>query len=624
MASHRQNRTRAGRASRVSIGNEARVRRHASLIVALAALLGATPLAASAAPPERSAEGPWIKGRILVMPKPGLSSDALAKILRVHGGKARRVGGSNLHIIDLPPQASEKAVAAVLARNPHLEFAELDELVAPDLATNDPYMGSAWHLPKIGAPTAWDASQGSGVTIAILDSGVDAAHPDLKERLVAGWNFYAGNSDTMDVYGHGTKVAGAAAAVNNNGLGISSVAGQASIMPIRVTGTDGYGSVSAIAQGITYAADKGARVANASFGVAGYASVQSAAQYMKNAGGLVFVSAGNQSTDPGHAPTSSLIAVSATDSNDNKASFSNYGDWVSLSGPGTSIYSTVKGGGYGAVNGTSFSSPVSAGVAALVMSAKPDLSSTEVETILFASARDLGAAGKDPVYGHGRVDAVAAVQAALENVGTIDAQGPTASISEPVGSSTVSGLVAVNVNAADNVGVARVELRVNGSVYATDTVAPYAFSWDSVKVTDGGATLEAVAFDAANNSGKSASVLVNVANASAAPPPTVDGTAPTVSISNPGDGATVSGTVFISTSASDNTGSTGIEQQLLIDGKLVMTALGGRLSYDWNTRKTSAGAHTITVVAKDKAGNSAMHSVRVNVDGGRKTPGKKN
>src|SRR5690606_11975288 len=112
---------------------------------------------------------------------------------------------------------------------------------------------------------AWDYTTGQGVTIAILDSGVDPAHPDLKDSLVPGYNAFDNNTDTRDVYGHGTKVAGAAAMAGNNLVGGTGVAFKSWIMPIRVTDTAGYGYVSTMANGIVWAADKGARVANLSF-----------------------------------------------------------------------------------------------------------------------------------------------------------------------------------------------------------------------------------------------------------------------------------------------------------------------------------------------------------------------
>ena len=162
--------------------------------ILLAAFIGLLSVGSTAAEPESKGQGigrsgTWAEGRILVMPKAGLPEKELAKILGEHGGKARKIGQSDLYIVDLPAHASEKAVAARLAHHPHLKFAELDYLVEPDFVPNDPQYGSAWHLPKIGASSAWDNSQGAGVIIAILDSGVDGLHPDLSSRMVAGLEF---------------------------------------------------------------------------------------------------------------------------------------------------------------------------------------------------------------------------------------------------------------------------------------------------------------------------------------------------------------------------------------------------------------------------------------------------
>jgi len=199
-----------------------------SIIIALALIASGTHTMAE----------PFAKGRVLLLPKVGVSEELLEREV---GGKAKRIGQSNLRILQLPDQASERAVVARLSRNPQIEFAELDREVPPSLVPNDPYYSSAWHLQKIGAPLAWDTAQGSGVTIAILDSGVDPAHPDLYTKLVPGWNFYDSNSNTSDVYGHGTKTAGAAAAITGNAIGVSGIAGAAKIMPIRVTATTGSG-----------------------------------------------------------------------------------------------------------------------------------------------------------------------------------------------------------------------------------------------------------------------------------------------------------------------------------------------------------------------------------------------
>jgi hypothetical protein len=554
----------------------------------------------------------WAKGRILVMPRAGLPEKELAKILGEHGGKGRKIGQSNLYIVDLPGNASEKAVAARLAHHPAFKFAEIDQEVAPAFIPNDPYYGSAWHLPKIGAPSAWDSSLGGGVTIAILDSGGDSTHGALATELVPGWDFYDNNSNTSDVYGHGTKVAGAAAAAGNNALGVASVAARSKIMPIRVSGSNGYATWSAISQGLIYAADRGVRVANASFlGLTDSSSTRSAAQYMKDKGGLVIVSGGNTGVLQNYAVTTSMVAVAATESNDSRASWSSYGNYISLAAPGAGIWTTTWGGGYGAVSGTSFSSPVTAGVVALMMAAKPTLSNTQIESLLYSTAVELGTPGRDPYYGYGRVNAARAVQAAAAALVAGDTQAPAVSITSPAGGSTVTGLVGVNVAASDNVGVSRVELRVNSTTVAVDTSAPFAFTWDSRGVANGMTSLVAYAFDAAGNSKASTAVSVNVANGTT----TVakDTIAPQVKIVNPVAGNVSGSNVAISVNASDDNGAAGITHMLYIDGVLKATGKGSTLGYSWNTRPNSvrAGTHAIRAVARDVAGNTSSASVNV-------------
>lgn len=574
--------------------------------VARAASIALGALACAVGAAHAAAPGAFVAGQILVMPRAGLGDAALAGILEEHGGgKGRRIGASALRIVVLPA-GNEQAAVARLARHPHIKFAELDRRIAPGFASNDPYFGSQWHLAHIGASTAWDSARGDGVTIAILDTGVDAAHPDLAPRMVPGWNVYANNADTADVHGHGTQVAGSAAAVLGNGIGVAGVAGNARIMPIRISAADGSATYSAMAQGLTWAADRGARVANISYVAAGSASVNSAAGYMKSKGGLIVTSAGNYGVDANIAPTTALIPVSATDGGDARTGWSSFGSFVALAAPGAGIYTTTAGGGYAAVSGTSFSSPITAGVVALMMSANPALSSSAIESLLYSTALDLGAAGRDPYFGHGRVDAAAAVHSAIGSVTVADRVAPAAVIAAPLALSTVSGWVPVNVQASDNVGVVKVELRSNGVLVASDSAEPYAFSWDSASVANGMTTLVATAFDAAGNAGSSADVAVNVANVRA-----VDSTPPTVRISQPADGARISGNVAIVVDAGDDMGSAGLRQTLFIDGAQVTSAVGGVLGYRWNSRKVAGGVHTILAVVEDAAGNRTARSVQV-------------
>lgn len=552
---------------------------------------------AGATPPAED----FAAGRILLMPKAGLPDAALARILKDNGGgNARRIGQGGLRLIELKP-GQEKQMVARLQGHPHIKFAELDQKAKAVFVPNDPYLGSEWHIAKINASAAWDYATGAGVTIAIIDTGVEATHPDLASQLVAGYNFYDNNTNTSPVNGHGTWVAGTAAGTINNGLGVAAVAGNAKIMPLRVVDSAGVGYWSSIASAITYAADKGARVANASFeNLLSSSSVLSAAAYMKSKNGLVVIAAGNSGTNPGLTPSTSVISVSATDSNDAFCTWSSYGNYVTVSAPGTPIYTTGLGGTYVQVKGTSFSSPIVAGTIALMMTANPKLANTEIEKLLYSTSVDLGAAGRDIYYGYGRVDAGAAVKAAVEAVNVTDTVAPTVVIGAPLASSSVSGLVPISVSATDNVGVASVQLRVNGALLGTDTAAPYSFSWDSATVPNGMATISATSFDAAGNASTAYSVSVNVSNAVIN-----DVTPPSVTITNPKASTRLRGSVTISATASDNSGTAGITQSLYIDDGLVAKVAGGSLSYSWNLKRVAAGTHAIRVVAIDAAGNTS-------------------
>lgn len=558
-----------------------------------------------------SAADEWAARRLLVSPRAGLPAADFRALLAVHGGQARKMGQSELYVVDLPAGVSERTVQQRLARHRLLKFAELDRRIAPAYAANDPYLGSEWHLATIGAPAAWDLSQGAGVTIAILDSGVDGTHPDLAARMVAGWNFYDGNADTSDANGHGTAVAGAAAATSDNAAGVAAVAGKANLMPVRIADANAYAYWSTVAQGLTWAADHGARVANISYnGVAGSSTVANAANYLRSKGGLVVVAAGNDGTDPGFAATTAMIPVSATNSADQRTSWSNYGAFVALAAPGDGIWTTNRGGGYSAWSGTSFASPITAGVVALMMSRRPDLPNTTIESLLYASAKDLGTPGRDTSFGYGRVDAAAAVAAAAAAAPAADTTAPTVAINSPASGNSVSGTVTVDVAASDNVGVARVELSAGGSTVGIDTAAPFAFAWDTTGVANGSQALVATAYDAAGNRASSAMVTVNVANPVAAP--AVDTSAPKVVLVNPVAGS-VSGTVTVSASASDDSGAAGIRQQLYVDGKLAASGSGSTLSYAWNTKRVKLGSHVLKLVGTDAAGNSASVSVNVTV-----------
>ncbi len=541
----------------------------------------------------------WKSGQILVQPRTGLSEDKFNEILQRSNGKAKaKIGNMNIYVVDVPERA-EQAVARALAKNKHVQFAEVDGLVGPSaIVPNDPVYPKQWHLPKIQAPIAWETTQGGGITVAVLDTGVEGDHPDLHSQMVAGRNVVSDNSDTSAIHSHGTAVAGTFGAVTNNGQAVAGVAGQVKIMPIRVTNrTDGSAYWSDVAKGLNWAADHGARVANISYGVTNSSTVTTAANYFRSKGGVVVVAAGNNSTDPGYSDNSSMISVSATIQSDELASFSNYGSFVDVAAPGYYIYSTRIGGTTAAHKGTSFASPVTAGVVALIMATNPNLSPTEVEAVLKNSADDLG---NTLYYGAGRVNAAQAVQMAGGNSGGNDLEDPIVAITNPSRDSTVTGWVTVDVNATDNVRVTKVVLYAGSQEIGEDMSAPFQFDWDSTKETDGLTTLIAYAYDEAGNEGSSGSHPVEVNNIQ----DPVDTTPPTVSISqNPSSDSSLSGTVSVTVVASDDTSLSSVK--LEIDGTLKASSNISPLTYSWDTTTGSDGSYLIKGLAVDGAGNAS-------------------
>ena len=577
-----------------------------ALVAALGGYAGIGEAAPSAvaqatAPVSSGAIVGWAKGRLLVGPRAGLSDQEFDKVLKSQNARSKgRFKQTNTHVIELPAGADEVTTMQALKKDRRLKYVELDMAVMHSAIVTDPSYSSSWALPKIQSPTAWDVANGSGITVAVLDSGVDSSHPDLAGNLVSGWNMVDNNSNTSDVNGHGTKVSGTTAALANNGTGSAGVAWGAKIMPLRISNADGLAYWSTIAQAITWAADRGAKVANISFdSLSASASVISAADYMRSKGGVVVVAAGNSGALQTHPASDSLLVAAATDSSDNRASWSSYGDYVDVAAPGVSIYTTAVGGGYASVSGTSFASPITAATVALMMSANSRLAPSDVDKILKSTAVDRGTVGYDQYYGYGRVDAGKAVATARSYVAS-DTQAPTISITSPTGGKVV-GVVPVDVNYSDNVGVARAELYVNGSKVATDGTSPFAFAWDTAAYGDGSYTLVAKAYDAAGNIGTSSAVAVTLGN---------DVTLPVISSLNPANGVTVSPSKqTISASATDN--QKVAKTSLAIDGKEVAIAYGGSVSYSWNTRKVAKGAHSITARAWDAAGNTTSKSATV-------------
>jgi hypothetical protein len=525
----------------------------------------------------------------------GVSAADSDTTLRGHGAASlERIRGTAVERVRVSAAALE-GVERALARHPAVKFVERNRRVPASFTPNDPYYSSAWHLPRIAAPTAWDLTQGTeSVVIAIVDTGVDPRHPELASKLLPGYNVLTGTSGTADTHGHGTAVAGAAAAIGNNGTGTAGIAWRSAVLPVVVADASGYAYYSTIATGIAWAADHGARVINVSFAdVAASGTIASAAQYAMAKGAVVVAAAGNCGCQESTPENPYIVSVGATDKADTLASFSSRGLHVDLAAPGVNVLTTAKGGGYMWGNGTSLASPLVSGVVALMMAANPTLLPVDVVTLVKANAQDLGTAGWDPSFGHGRLDASRAVAAAAASAPRTDLSPPDVEISSPAPEEVLGGTVPVNVAAFDSGGIARVELYVDDVLVASDTTFPYGFAWDTTTVLDGSHRLTSRAVDQAGNVGVSSTVSVTVRNTS-------DTTAPRATITR---AATSGPKLTVSVSATDDVMVTRLD--LLVDGKPVRTASTAPYTF---TVKVRAGTHTVQAVAYDGAGNSGVSS----------------
>lgn len=277
---------------------------------------------------------------------------------------------------------------------------------------NDPAFEGQWHHAAIDSLSAWEWSRGDGVTVAVVDTGVSCDVPDLVGRCVAGLDFVNGDAEPVDDQGHGTFVAGVIAAAVHNRVGGAGVAGEARVMPLKVLGASGSGAMSDVAAAVVHAADHGARVVNLSLGgIYPSRALADAVAYARDRGAVVVAAAGSENTSNPTYPAAypGVVAVAATTPSDTRASFSNAGAWIDLAAPGVGILSATRGGGYQAWSGTSLSSAVAAGAAALLAGQDPDRDPDAIARLMLVTARDAGAPGWDTTFGAGRLDAGAAV-----------------------------------------------------------------------------------------------------------------------------------------------------------------------------------------------------------------------
>jgi thermitase len=354
-------------------------------------------------------------GQILVQFRPGTAASDVASVHSHNRGQVLQVlDRIGVQVVRVPKGEELRAVARYRS-NPNVAFAEVDGIVsALSFTPNDPMLPDQWGLARVEAPLAWGVTQGSStIRIAVLDTGIDAGHGDISPKVVATRNFTT-SSTVNDRNGHGTHVAGIAAAVTNNARGVAGLGFNSVLMNGKVLGDDGSGTWSWVANGIIWAADNGAQVINMSLGGTSHsATVENAVNYAWGRGAVLVAAAGNSNTDSLTYPAAyaNVIAVGATDRNDARASFSNFGAWVDVAAPGVDILSTFprlrRNDRYRWMSGTSMSAPFVAGLAGLVWTTGWGTSNTAV--------RDRIQATVDPIVTDqpigGRINAARAVGA---------------------------------------------------------------------------------------------------------------------------------------------------------------------------------------------------------------------
>ena len=462
--------------------------------------------------PAGAAVPAWIDGQLLVRPKASARSVARAAVAAEGAFTGGEIAALGVEVVQAP-SGRGTAVERALRASGLFRYVERNYVATVSSVPNDPLYVQQWGLPVVGAPEVWPVTRGAGVTIAVVDTGVDATHPDLAGRLVTGFNAIDGSSDSTDDNGHGTRMAGIASAVGFNGVGVVGVAPEAAVMPVKSLGATGSGTYADIARGIVYAVDHGARVINLSLGgQVSSSTLSDAVAYAIERGVVLVAAAGNFGVQAPSYPAAytDVIAVGATDEQDVRAAFSSYGAWLDLVAPGVDILTTNLGGGYADSSGTSPAAPFVSAAAALVLAINPALQPHQVASVLALTDDDLGTPGFDPLYGWGRLNIARAVSQAAALAATPDSGAPTVRLVDPPDGSTLKGIISLVADANDDVGVARVEYAADGVVVASSSQPPFTATWDTEFTLAGPHLLSATAYDASGNRGVSTPVTVSV------------------------------------------------------------------------------------------------------------------
>ncbi len=310
-------------------------------------------------------------------------------------------------VFETQDQAQAELLRTRLDAHPLVDYVEQDRTIRAAEITNDPYYTNQSHHELLDTASIWQMI-GDNVqqVVAVLDTGVDGAHPDLSERVMPGYNFIDETALPEDDNGHGTHVAGLIAAVANNGQGVAGVCPNCRIMPLKVLDEDSSGSLFDLVDAIIYAVDNGANILNMSLTTDECSPMlQGALDYAWERGVIAVAAAGNGG---GQAPVypaacDHVLSVGALGEGLDKAAFSNFGNTLDVVAPGTDVWSALPGGVYGVMSGTSMATPVVAGVVAMTRMMRPELDNEGVVRVIQRTAEDLGEPGRDRQFGFGLV-----------------------------------------------------------------------------------------------------------------------------------------------------------------------------------------------------------------------------
>ena len=423
-----------------------------------------------------------------------LTAEGQAQSADVHrrGGGAfkKQLGTRPFHVVKIDRNRAP-SVKASYASDPRVKYVENNAHVKAALTPDDPSVAQQWALARTEVTTAWDMSLGSGVTVAIVDTGVDQAHPDLRGQIAASANFSTAAS-VEDKNGHGTHTAGIVAALMNNRRDGAGVAPSAKLLIARALDDSGAGTYADVIESINWASDRGARVINLSLvGTTPSQALADSVQSAQERGAVLVAAAGNAGNSTATYPASlpGVVAVAATDRNDAPASTTTLGPWVMLGAPGVDIYSTLPGGRFGPGSGSSAAAAHVSGVAALAAAAWPSAPAAALRSAVVDSADPVALTGV--AFSAGRVNARKAVELALQRSGSSPppttgwrATGSGSLVGTP--SRSLSVAVTVEPGSKPSGTVSFVDQGAGGPRFKTSTL-------HTLTVADGVATLTGVA-----------------------------------------------------------------------------------------------------------------------------------